>query len=219
VGFMKNAATAALAPLAAAITTGQFRSALRQRPVTRDGSAVPWYTQPAIDFLCRLDYSSDAVLEFGAGYSTIWWGTNAKAVLSVEDNRQWYDEVTARLPSNVNLRFAATLPEYLVPDVTDTYDVVVVDGSHRAKCTRRALELVANDGLVIIDNSEGHWGDEGTYPIIETMAAAGWSRIDFYGLAPGAFWRGCTSLFFRSASLHRLMELPPPDRPPRRLRA
>ena len=47
-------------------------------------------------------------------------------------------------------------------------------------------EDVASQGGIVLDNSEGFWGTEGSYPVIELFEREGFLRVDFYGFAPGS---------------------------------
>ena len=47
------------------------------------------------------------------------------------------------------------------------FDVIIIDGDlDRYKCTVKSIELLNDNGAIVLDNSEGYWGDEGTYPIL-----------------------------------------------------
>jgi hypothetical protein len=90
------------------------------------------------------------------------------------------------------------------------FDVVVIDGQKRLTCARVALQILAADGLVLLDNSEGYWAPSDAYPIIDLFESAGFSRVDFHGYTPTTWRKQCTSLFFASPA--RLRGLSPPHR-------
>jgi hypothetical protein len=79
------------------------------------------------------------------------------------------------------------------------FDIIVIDGLDRLECAARAVPILAEGGAIILDNSEGYWGPEGTYPILDLFRAAKFCRVDFYGYAPGVILPHCTSLFFRDS--------------------
>ena len=70
-----------------------------------------------------------SVFEFGSGGSTLWFSKFVEKLISVEDDREWYEAMTAVLTghTNVDLRFAETevLPDAIIG--TGPYDVVFVD--------------------------------------------------------------------------------------------
>lgn len=195
---IRSVATGVLTPLYFTAHTGHFKSSLRARAVDREGNAIPWYTYPMIDLLKCKDFSSRTVLEFGAGQSTLWWAKRARKVTSVESDRIWFEIVTRSAPSNAEIH-------HLADDLTDfdglvhnqKYDVIVVDGLDRARAAEKAVSLVNTDGFIIVDNSEGYWGPEGAYPIMDMFRERAFSRVDFYGHAPGVILPHCTSVFFK----------------------
>jgi len=194
--------------------TGFFRSALAGKAVDESGQPLPWYCLAAIDFLTTLDFSQSSVLEFGSGQSTLWWSAKAASVVAVEESDEWYGSVRGWLQSshNTEVHLETDLERHArLPLTWDrTFDVVVVDGGERVACTETALRVVKQDGLIIVDNSEGYWGPEGTYPILDILDSHGWMRIDFYGYAPGVLSTSVTSLFFKDG--RRFLHLAPPKR-------
>lgn len=205
---------AAFVPLHFAVTSGHLRSALTGKSLDYAGRPVPWYTFPATDFLSSADFGESDVLEFGAGYSTLWWAERARSVSSVESDPQWHELLRDRLNgrSNVELVLATSTDEYVAFGEGRRFDVVVVDGDERAECAAAALERVTDDGVIVVDDAEGYWGRPGTYPILTSLEQAGFARVDFVGYAPGVRRPHSTSVFFRDgAKLFR--GLRPPKRP------
>ena len=60
-----------------------------------NGDYYPWITFPAIDFLETLDLSGVAVVEFGAGASTVYFAKRSKKVTSYEFDSTYYNEIRA----------------------------------------------------------------------------------------------------------------------------
>ncbi|MHB8319630.1 MAG: O-methyltransferase [Acidimicrobiales bacterium] len=200
-------------PFRWAQTTGYFRSALAGKAVDQHGKPIPWYCISAVQFLDIIDFSSADVLEFGSGQSTLWWASKAHTVTSFEQSSDWYRYVIDRVPGNASVVLAEDLVHHArAPiDLDRTFDVVIIDGGDRALAAQTALMLVKPDGLVVFDNSEGFWGEVGTYPILDLFDGAGYFRIDFNGYAPGVLSTSVTSLFFLPAC-RWLHHLPPPCR-------
>jgi hypothetical protein len=152
-----------------------------------------------VDLLRTKDFSNCRVLEFGAGQSTLWWAARAREVVALEDDPIWCAELAPLLPANVRLRQigrgGAAMRDALSNDTA--FDIAVVDGLDRFQAARLAIELVADEGAILFDNSDGYWGPPPCYPIIDLFRDAGFLRIDFYGYAPGVVLPHCTSLFFR----------------------
>ena len=163
------------------------------------GKPLPWYTYPAIDFLSGVDFSGQSVLEFGAGQSTLWWAERAAHVFSVEQDAPWFEAVrkAVKNKSNVEVHLRQESLKFAATPLGRTFDVIVIDGGDRFLCAQAALKMLQAGGVIVLDNAEGFWGDEGRYPIIDLFERDGFMRVDFYGFAPGVPKRHCTSLFFR----------------------
>jgi hypothetical protein len=76
------------------------------------------------------------------------------------------------------------------------YDVVSIDGYPRIEATRFILDKVAADGLIIVDNSDVQSLTE----IGTLLGSAGYYRIDLFGHSPAAYFKQCTSIFFKEAA-------------------
>jgi len=73
-------------------------------PLSGQGTPLPWFTYGAIEFLHQVVRPGDRVFEFGAGSSTLWWGSKTRSVVSVEHDPEWRRVLGPKLPSNVELR-------------------------------------------------------------------------------------------------------------------
>lgn len=162
------------------------------------GEPVPWLTYPAVIALGRALTGAESVFEIGAGVSTLWFAAHAACVVSLEGDAAWAAELRPRLPENAELLvhpysdaegFFAKLD-----GVFGSFDVVLVDGGpDRSRVCRRAADFIADDGLIVLDNS-----DVSAYqPGIDGLAERGFHRIDFHGPAPATRYLGCTSFFSR----------------------
>jgi predicted O-methyltransferase YrrM len=150
-----------------------------------------------ISFLEAKKFEGRQVLEFGAGYSTLWWASRAQRVVSFEANREWFEKLQNIAPANVTLTHVPSKKPAL-EDITrhgEQYDIIIIDGLHRPHCAAFTPDLLAQNGAIIIDNSEGYGMTIGES--ITTMFGAEFSRVDFYGYCPGVIRRHCTSLLFR----------------------
>lgn len=149
-------------------------------------------------------------MEAGAGHSTLWWAGRASYVLSMEDNPDWYHALAGRVPGNVHLiRVADVCDEHCESMVKDAlrgeglFDVVIIDGLHRAAVLRAAMPFLKPDGAVICDNAEG-------FGFFEELRHWGMNRVDFFGFAPGVVNRHCTSIAFRGQCFMFSPEIPIP---------
>ena len=121
---------------------------------------TPWLSYDGQKILDRHLTPKSRVLEFGSGASTAWFADRAGFVLSHEDDPKWFGEVDAILGDRTNVArtlhtsvesYTAVEPEHVGP-----FDLILVDGSHRDLCVERTLPLLAEGGILYLDNSDKH---------------------------------------------------------------
>jgi hypothetical protein len=208
---LHNGLVALLTPFHFAYATGHFRSALRSRALTRDARPLPWYSYPAIEFLCSRSFEGRSVLEFGAGQSTLFWSERAERVVALESDARWHDALKPRLPPHATLHLVSSEPTFERPWNSEglLFDVIVVDGLDRATAAARAVDLLKPGGALILDNSDCPWSEDGRFAILEELHRLGFSRVDFHGYAPGNISPQCTSLFFKGGCFLLDSDAPP----------
>ena len=103
-----------------AIRYGQFKSIITKQSIDAFGKEIPWYTYPAIEYLNQFDFSDKEVFEYGCGNSSIYWAKKAKNVISVDNNKEWYDLVYKRRISNHKIIFVDKKNKYV--DSIDKYN-------------------------------------------------------------------------------------------------
>lgn len=74
---------------------------------------TPWYTFPAIAFLKDIINKDWNVLEYGAGFSTLYFKNKVKNLVSIEHNKEWIDNLLLENP-NLNLRHVPENTEPLI---------------------------------------------------------------------------------------------------------
>lgn len=177
---------------------GHMESFKRWSSIDGKGNPVPWYTYGAIDYLKQMDLSHCSVFEFGIGNSTLFWASKAKQVVSVEDNREWYERVKGSCPANASVSFCATEDEYVtaLDRHPEHFDIIVVDGSFRARCAEAAIRKIRPGGIIILDNTD-RWqlqDDDGkALATLNTMKD--FIRVDFSGFSPINYYVMTTSIF------------------------
>ncbi|HEX2163636.1 MAG TPA: class I SAM-dependent methyltransferase, partial [Thermoanaerobaculia bacterium] len=163
------------------------------------GEPLPWWTYGALlwldGHLAAAPRPGAACLELGAGSSTLWLARRFERVVSLEHDERWVRRLSARVPANVELRLVDAADEagYLAAfdERAGGWDLVVIDGLHRTAALARAVEGLAGDGLVLLDDSDRPQYAEA----IRAVHRRGLSRIDFHGFAPAVAHLRCTSIF------------------------
>ncbi|HUE83083.1 MAG TPA: class I SAM-dependent methyltransferase [Pyrinomonadaceae bacterium] len=175
-----------------------------------DEGYLPWFTYTAIEALKNWDLSQKRIFEYGSGYSTLFWASRCKELVSVEHHSSWHEKISHLAPKNVQLILAPInetkndyhpSPETLVEFKTyaesisnlGKFDVIVLDGYARSRmryqCAIAALPHLTQGGIIILDNSD--W-----LPATATfLRQAGLIEVDLSGPVPGNAQTQTTSFF------------------------
>jgi len=172
---------------------GQFRTICAWECVDSKGQQIPWYTYPAIEFLKQLDFSNKTIFEYGSGNSTIFWSKICKNIVSVEDNKQWFDKISNSISRNVTYFFESDKDKYVNLPIAlkKKFDVIIVDGSYRAECAAVAARCLEEDGFIILDNSD--WYEETSRFLREND----FIEVDMSGFGPINNYTWTTSIFLK----------------------
>lgn len=162
---------------------------------------VPWLTYPAIRFLEGLDTCKSSALEFGTGSSTRWLNSRFAEVLSVEHDPVWFakaDGAHILLRDPVGDQFLGQVDSpYLEAGRVDApWDMVLIDGMSRVTCVEHVEEFVADDGLVVVDDTDLPQ----LQPARQALADKGFAAIDFWGFKRWVGLETCTSVYCRQFS-------------------
>ncbi len=141
---------------------------------------LPWWTYNAtaeVDAFL-LGRRSARVFEFGAGASTIWLASRAAEVHSVEHDTEFATQLAGHLeripnvtlhPVAAAVRTPATVAtsqrsgyensdfdDYVgtIDNVGGLFDLIVIDGRAREVCLQRSIGHLADDGIIVFDNSD-----------------------------------------------------------------
>ena len=182
------------------VESGWLQSLGQNRPINAEKAPIPWFTYPAIDFLEQRLRPNLSVFEFGSGMSTLWWSKRVRFVHAVDHDVAWHKTVKTQLDQSPNRNWQVDLltkeGDYVRAIAASShgpFDVVVIDGEWRNACARMVLNCIKEDGMIVFDNSDRASFADG----IRFLSAAGWRRLDFFGLIPCYLYKNCTSVFFR----------------------
>lgn len=110
------------------------------------GLVMPWYTKPALDEIVTWDLKDKVVFEYGCGASTLWWRKKAKAVYSVDEDRE-YAEATGAYIAKSPVDYLHYIYEF------QPLDIVIIDGERlRQEAVEHALKCLKPGGVLIYDN-------------------------------------------------------------------
>lgn len=184
---------------------GYYETLQSGKPVDVDGNCLPWFTYPAIEYLKQLDLSKKTVLEWGCGYSSLFFAQRVSFIDSIEDDSNWYNEIKGKLPVNAALHLV-TEANYvsIAESLGKKYDIIIIDAKHRDECAKIACNYLNEGGIIIIDNSD--WFKVSSKIIRDNDLI----EVDFHGFGPINDYTWTTSIFFsRSAKIKPIDDLQP----------
>ncbi len=178
---------------------GWFKSFRTGKSVDLAGKPVPWFTYGVNELLEQRLTKEMAVFEYGAGMGTLWWADRVKSITSVEHNRVWYDEISGKMPQNVNLIFRELGDDYInACSLSDQkYDIIIIDGRDRNACAAAAVKNLSESGVLIFDDTNRSKYAAG----IELLKQNGFRQLPFAGFSPIEFLECETSIFYRDKNV------------------
>lgn len=179
---------------------GWLRSQREGRCVDAEGRPIPWLPYPLVSFLSDRLRPDWQVLEYGCGASTLYFAAHSAAVVSIEHDEGWFAKMRAELPGNAEILFlpltAGTDYERAAERWPGRFHLVLIDGRRRVACLDACLHALHPTGVLIVDNSERQEYAE----MHRTLAAQGFRRLDFWGIAALALEKQCSTLFYRDGN-------------------
>jgi len=187
-------------------------------------AGIPWIAFGAIDFLQRRDLSGARVFEWGSGGSTLYWlSRNAKTVISIEHDANWYKLVQERIDGRADLRLieSAVDESATADDIADPVAAVSADVpsfGRRFTAYAEAIDSFEDESfdVVLVDGRARpsciHHGapkvrqggllivdnaDRDYYLAQTASCLDGFDARWFSGAAPGLSMRSTTAIFAR----------------------
>lgn len=218
----------------------QEQGYFNEEPLDSEGY-IPWFTYPSIHFLKDILKKDMKVLEYGCGYSTLFFKDKVGDLVSIEHNPEWYQFLKNSNP-NLNVILAEEnseihpdadyiikqcllrIPEISTGDIEldkkhgltnlpfsgyasqifnrpkKYFDIIVIDGMARALTTMLSVDMLKDDGVIILDNSDRwHYNFCQRY-----LYDHGFGRIDFWGPGHFNYHKWCTSFYSRNFKIKNL---------------
>jgi hypothetical protein len=179
--------------------SGWIRSKQEEVPVDVDGNPLPWMTYSCIWFLESSLPTGLDILEYGSGYSTLWFSEAKQAshVIAVERKPEWQSIMQRRAGENVDIVRASVDEGYTaVGDGYSRFNVIVNDGVKRPEIAARIPDWITDDGIVIWDDWDGYTDSDAA-----PLTNRGFRYIEFRGLKPGAAEKNSTAVFYRNENI------------------
>ena len=165
---------------------------------------LPFLVWDAIDYLAKELPEAARVLEVGAGNSSLWFLARGARVTSIEHSSEWADYIREYATDKLGPEAASRLElivaegpaavEQLEALPARAFDAVLIDSMNahtpRFDCMPGALERVAKDGLLILDNSDhpNNWGATALVPGEPTARFSGFGPMCSV-VTQTTFWR------------------------------
>lgn len=182
------------------LQTGYLRSLGQNLPVDAQGKPLAYLNYPILALLEERLKPDSRVLEFGSGFSTAFWSSRVKEVVSVEHDEQWLQRVRDMVSatSNVRLIVVPLGPDYprAASQAAGEFQLILIDGRMRVDCSRHCLPHLAADGVILWDDSSRPRYQEG----IAELEQKGFRKLRLQGLKPAGLGIDETTIFYRDGN-------------------
>lgn len=181
---------------------GWLSTILNGFPCDVSGDAIPWMNFSFIHFIKDRITKNHVILEFGGGYSTIFWALRSYKIFGIEHDNFFVDKISPQLPKNGRILVPASSrnQEYekmgsvaFKLNEEKKFDIIVIDGKRRNQCFSENIKFLKHDGVVIWDDSSR----ESYFQSFKILKSMGFRRISFEGLKAGDRSVDETTVFYR----------------------
>lgn len=180
--------------------TGWLRSAVTGEITDARGNPIPWATLPFVAFIEPRLQQGWRVFEYGAGASTRFYAARVANVWAVDHDPHFVARLVPQLPPNAQVSIepqGSAAYFSAIGRLPAPPQIVAIDGRDRNRCAGPALSHVANDGVIIFDDTDREEYATG----LAEIADAGFRRLDFWGISPGVELNRCTTVFYRPTNV------------------
>ena len=74
---------------------------------------MPWYCYPCLEYLNNHDLEGLNILEYGSENSSLYFLNRMANVISIEDNRDWYEKISQASNESHRYIFESSLSAYV----------------------------------------------------------------------------------------------------------
>lgn len=109
---------------------------------------MPWFTRGCCEWITSLNLYGKKIFEYGGGQSSLWFKSQGCIVYGVDHQKEWADLGGIDWQTDESTYVKSIIKTH------EVFDIVCIDGEWRDKCTEYALNRLAEEGFIIIDNFE-----------------------------------------------------------------
>lgn len=119
--------------------------------------AIPQLTFDCVDWIEEQDMTEKTIIEFGCGFSTIYFSNKFKKVISYEDEIDWIQMVKSKNLKNVSVNFLDYNFYKKEPNSFKNADYILIDNNPREYNSRLyvaqvLIEKINYKNILILDN-------------------------------------------------------------------
>lgn len=170
-----------------AIAGGWIEGLASQLPIY-DSELVPSLNYALLHLLKERIKPEWRVLEFGAGYSTVWWSRHVAMVHAMEEDAGWAETVRRLAEPGKHIITQAPAVDFpaRTRELDGSFEIVVVDCSNAGACAVAALPRLRSTGAMIVNHSDRlehaelirAWKERGLRELRLTAPAPGSLRME-----------------------------------------
>lgn len=161
------------------------------------GTKMPMLSLPFLDWFNSFDFKDFKFLEFGSGYSTLYFSDLVKSITSYEIDKDFYTFMLNKDLSSINYKLIKksklVLGDFDI-DVEKNLIVLIDCDFNRYHIVKNILDK-AEPEIIVLDNSE--WYPEACSILYDSQ----YNEIPFWGIRPEAEYEKCTSVFLKNGFL------------------
>lgn len=176
---------------------GWFKSIEENKSINLKGEEIAWLPYSLLRFLDDRLSRTMNILEFGSGASSLYFSRKVKHVVSVEDDKDWYNILLIKKPDNLSLVLAETKDSYVNVQYPHlNFDLVLVDGEFREDCLFKSIEYLNGSGVILLDDTNAPEFGQLTHRMVDL----GFKYLKFNDFAPIINYNKESTLFYRDSN-------------------
>ncbi len=172
------------------LTTLDYKISIRIKPKI-NSMHYPYISTSAVKWLMSLELKDKNILEFGSGYSSIFFCERGAKVYAVERDPEWKEKINSHF-SNSNKNIIYVDDDKLDEISKVIFDIIFIDDNVREQRLSYAIKNLKEEGMIIFDNSE-------RYPeLMNETNKQGFLIFNFWGNCADTHKQICTSVMLKN---------------------